>query len=381
MNVLAINPGSSSLKFALFDSSKLEPDAAVVQGGISRLGKPNAQLELQGPEESREELGRVDLPEAVRRSVATVGKVAKIDALGFRVVHGGSKFTGPAAIDEASLAAIRELAPLAPLHNKADLEVIEAATGALPEIPAVAVFDTSFHRTLPPEAFTYALPADLIERYGIRRYGFHGISYQYVWDQLASSLNGGRLIACHLGSGASVCAIRNGESVDTSMGMTPLEGLVMGTRSGDVDPGVLLFLQREAGLSSEEIDDLLNHRSGLLGLSGIGSDTQDLEDAAAKGNAKAEAALRLFAYRVTKYIGAYAAVMGGLDALAFTGGIGEHSAKMRARICERLDFLGIRIADDSGSGVRQVGVPNGVPIWVVPAAEELQIAREVAAFL
>ena len=272
-----------------------------------------------------------------------------------------------------------------------EADLLEAAQKSLPHVPAVAVFDTAFHHTLPPVAFTYALPAALTEKYNLRRYGFHGVSHQYVSGELLRALNkdaaGSSLITCHLGSGASLCAIQNGVSVDSSMGMTPLEGLVMGTRCGDVDPGLLLYLQREANIPPEQLDKILNHESGMSGISGIGADVRDLEAAAASGNEKAELALQLFAYRVRKYIGAYCAALGECHAIAFTGGIGEHSASIRERICHNLKFLGIALDSAAnqaakGASVQRISAESSaVSVWVIPTDEERQMARETFALL
>jgi acetate kinase len=290
----------------------------------------------------------------------------RIDAVGCRVVHGGSRFVQPTIVDDAVLDGIRELSALAPLHNPLAVEVIEEVRRALPRVPIVAVFDTAFHQTMPPVASTYAVPPEL----GVRRYGFHGISYAYI----ASRIHVERLIACHLGNGASVCAMRDGKSVDTSMGLTPMEGLVMGTRAGDLDPGVILHLLRR-GL---DVDDLLNHRSGLLGLSGTSGDVRTLQES---NDPRAELALEVFAYRVSKYVGAYAAVLGGVDALVFTAGIGEHSAPMRARICAPLAHLGIVLDDALNRAAAEGDRAIGANVWVIPTHEELEIARAVASAL
>ena len=309
-----------------------------------------------------------------------------IDAVGHRIVHGGSLFREPVMIDHAVIDRLRALRPLDPLHNPAQVALVDAAMKLLPDVPHVAAFDTAFHRTLPDIAALYALPRDLSERYQLRRYGFHGLSYAYVSRALLVELGrdaeGTRLIVCHLGNGASVCAVRDGKSVDTSMGLTPLEGLVMGTRSGDVDPGLLFFLLREQDMSAADLDAILNDKSGLLGLSGLSSDVRELQDAAPT-NAQAAFALDAFAYRVRKYIGAYAAAMGGVDAVAFTGGIGEHSASMRARICAELGFLGIALdpwanAAANGKANASIGAST-VGVWVIPTNEELEIARSVEA--
>ena len=323
MNILALNPGSSSLKRAAYAF----PQAAAI------------------PESSA------------------------IDAVGIRVVHGGSRFVKPTRVDDAVVAAIRELVELAPLHNPAALEVIEETRKKMPGVPIVTVFDTAFHQTMPAVASTYAIPSDL----GIRRYGFHGISYSYV----SSRVDAKRHIICHLGNGASICALRDGRSVDTSMGFTPMEGLVMGTRPGDLDPGAILYLLR-SGQNAPNLESLLNHESGLRGLSGRTGDVRDLEAAAGNGDVRAEFALELFAYRARKYIGAYCAVLGGIDALTFTAGIGEHSASMRFRICQRLEFLGIELDETLNRAARtdERGISRGrVPVWVIPTNEELEIAR------
>ena len=306
-------------------------------------------------------------------------------------MHGGGKFTSATRVSPDILQAIRDLAPLAPLHNPAEADILATSQKLLPSVPVVAVFDTAFHHTLPPVAYSYALPADLTEKFSLRRYGFHGVSHRYVSGELLRRLNrtpnGTRLITCHLGNGSSVCALRDGKSVDTSMGLTPLEGLVMGTRSGDLDPGLVLYLLRETGQTPQELDDILNHKSGLLGLSGTSADVRDLEKAAQSGDAKAELALAIFAYRVRKYIGAYAAALGGLDAIAFTGGIGEHSASVRERICRSLEFLGVALEPDAnrqanGSDSQRIHAGAAqTAVWVIPTDEERQMARETFTLL
>jgi acetate kinase len=335
MNILVLNPGSSSLKSGFYRF----PD----EDSINTSGA-----------EVMEILHNVEQP---------------IDAVGVRVVHGGSRFENPAIVDDDVLAEIRKLSELAPLHNPLAVRVIEEVRREL-SVPIVAVFDTAFHQTLPPVAFTYAVPPEL----GIRRYGFHGISYAYVSKRLADLGAGAKLIIAHLGNGASVCAIRDGRSVDTSMGFTPMEGLVMGTRAGDLDPGAILYLLRN-GKSEADLDDLLNHRCGLRGVTGTSGDVRELETA---GDAKAELALDLFAYRVSKYIAAYCAALNGVDAIAFTAGIGEHSSSMRKRICDRLSFLGVALDDAANEAMRkdERRISSGrVDVWVIPTNEELEIAR------
>jgi len=370
MNILALNAGSSSLKFRLFRVAPGGEDV-LTEGEVERL-----------------DVGA--FPGAAAQAVAQCQPLG-IDAVGHRVVQGGARFSAPTRITPDALDALRGLADLDPLHNPVEVALIEAAQRLLPDAPAVAVFDTAFHRTLPETAWRYALPTELADRLGLRRYGFHGISHRYVSERLVEHLGRGaagtRLITCHLGSGASVCALKGGRSVDTSMGLTPLEGLVMGSRSGDVDPGLLLYLLRSQGMTPDALDDLLNHQSGLKGLSGRGPDVRDLEEAAQGGDARAGLALEIFAYRVRKYLGAYAAALGGLDAVAFTGGIGARSADMRGRICLGLEFLGLRLDGDANQAARgeqpaRISAEGGAAsVWVIPTDEERQIAREVAALL
>ena len=314
----------------------------------------------------------------------------KIDAVGHRIVHGGARFYEPTRIDAAVLNEIHALTALAPLHNPSGLAGIEAVKQALPDVPNVAVFDTAFHHRLPEVAARYALPSALSERLQLRRYGFHGISYRYVSERLTLLLQDGaqqvtRLIICHLGNGASVCALREGQSIDTSMGFTPLEGLIMGNRSGDVDPGLLLHLLHSAHMTPDQLNDLLNHQSGLLGLSGKSSDVRDLEKAASTGDPASRLALDCFAYRVRKYIGAYAVALGGIDNLVFTGGIGERSASMRVRICHDLDFLGLYLdphLNQTATGTEPAAISDDArSIWIVPTDEERQIARETFTLL
>ena len=394
MNILVLNPGGSSLKFALFaaDGGKVKE---TLRGMMDHVGSAEAVFDIPGHDKIK--AGAATQAQAAEQliglltgSVPSDFEAVTIEAVGCRVVHGGGTFVEPVRVTPEVLRGIRELAPLAPLHNPVDAEVIEAVQKALPDAPVVAVFDTAFHRTLPPIASTYALPRDLQSPHTIRRYGFHGISHRYVSGKLLECLGreaeGTRMISLHAGNGASVCAIRDGQSVDISMGMTPLEGLVMGTRSGDLDPGIVLYLQREMKMSADAIDDLLNHKSGLLGLSGLSSDTRVLEPAA-KDNEAVELALEIFAYRARKYIGAFAAVLGGCDALVITDGIGEHSAGIRRRICRGLEYMGIRLDDTrnsqaTGGVTARVSTDDApVQVWVIPTDEEGQMAQEAAALL
>jgi acetate kinase len=363
MNVLVLNAGSSSLKFDLWDSSdpRENRDRVLLRG----------------------EAERVESMEKALDGVFAQLQGHNVEAVGHRVVHGGERYTSSVLIDAAVEQAIGELSALAPLHNPHNLEGIRAARAKLPSVPHVAVFDTAFHHTLPPHAYVYALPWEYLTEDKVRRYGFHGISHRYVSWRFAA-LHGKkradyRLITCHLGNGCSVCAIDRGQSVDTSMGFTPLEGLVMGTRSGDVDAGAILHLITQRGIAPDTLLHVLNGASGLKGLSGVSNDMRDVLAASAKGDARASVAVETFCYRVRKYIGAYLAAMNGADALIFTGGIGENSAEIRARICANLNALGVSVDAPANSAEsredRRIG-NSKVEVWVVPTDEELLIARD-----
>lgn len=369
-HVLTINAGSSSVKFAVFDTSA------------------NRQLfksEVQRAASTEDAIGKI--PDFLN----TQG-IAAPDAVGHRVAHGGAKFRDACVIDPDTVKSIEECVPLAPLHNPSALAGIRVAGEAWPSVPQVAVFDTAFHKAIPERATTYAVPASWREA-GLRRYGFHGTSHKYVMlrvaEELKTSATELRIISCHLGNGASVCAIERGTSVDTSMGMTPLEGLVMGTRSGDVDPGIFAYLNRTLDLSVADIEHALYHESGLAALAGLGNDMRDIETRAAEGDKKAQLALQVYAYRVRKYVGAYAAVMGGVDVIAFTGGIGENSASMRRRVCAGFEFLGLVFDDDKNASVRLAGSEapqiqydsSRVRVIVTQTREQWMIAQEVARVL
>jgi acetate kinase len=391
--VLVVNSGSSSIKYQV-----VAPDGAGPRSGgvLERIGEPLARwTERAGGEPERvREVAAADHREAFARiadalRAAGRGADGELAAVGHRVVHGGERFQAPTRIDAAVLGAIRELASLAPLHNPANALGIEVCLAAFPDVPQVAVFDTAFHHTLPPRAFRYAVPEPWYRRHGVRRYGFHGSSHRFVAERAAEAL-GRPLAACnlitlHLGNGASAAAIERGRCVDTSMGMTPLEGLVMGTRSGDLDPAVPLHLQREAGLSAADVDAALNGASGLEGLAGTG-DVRELLAREAAGDERAALALELYAYRVRKYVGAYTAVLGAVDALVFTGGVGENAARVRALACAGLERLGIALDDALNAApagaVHDIG-RRGRPVrvLVVRTDEELQIARETLAVL
>ena len=389
MHVLVLNAGSSSLKGAVIDVPTGRRIATLV---AERLGSPEARATV-GDEEFL--LGTADLRVALDRLLPSLIQQAGVPVgVGHRVVHGGERFTAPTLIDDAVLDAIDSLATLAPLHNPANTAGIRTARTLLPDIPHIAVFDTAFHATLPRRARHYALPAELAEQHGIRRYGFHGTSHAWCARQVATALESDirdlRIVTCHLGNGASACAVEHGRSVETSMGMTPLEGLVMGTRSGDLDPGILLMLMREAGLDADGLDALLNRQSGLAGLSGAGNDMRDIEARAAQGDERCRLALHVFTHRLRKQIGAYAAAMGGVDAIAFTGGIGENSALVRHRTLQRLGFLGARLDEDAN---RDASVSPSAPVarlddrssrvalLAVACDEQREIARQTAAVI
>ncbi len=359
MNVLALNVGSSSLKYTLFSM----PREAIL-------------AESSGAQTTEE--------------VFTHCQALGVDAIGHRVVHGGPRFIAPTLVTEEVLDSLRNLSALDPVHNPAEVAALEQGMRLLPNVPTVAVFDTAFHQSLPPVAACYALPHALSERLELRRYGFHGTSYKYVSQRLLACLGraaiGTKLIICHLGNGASVCALRDGKSIDTSMGFTPLEGLIMGTRCGDIDAGLLLYLLRTQAITPAQLDTLLNQQSGLKGLGGHGGDIRLLERAAADGAPQAELALAAFAYRVRKYIGAYAAALGGVDALVFTGGIGEHSAGMRGRICDGLAFLGIALDPERNATMQATETllspdSSPTPVWKIPTDEQRQLAREIFTLL
>ena len=367
--VFVVNSGSSSIKYQLIDVESAE---SLLSGSVERIGEPGH------PDNHTQGLNQV---------LAGLGDTSAIAAVGHRVVHGGSLFADATVITPAVEKAIDELSALAPLHNPANLLGIRAARVALPDVPHVAVFDTAFHQTMPAEAYTYAIDRALAEKHGVRRYGFHGTSHKYVSERAAAfldrPLDSLRTIVLHLGNGASMTAVDGGRSIDTSMGLTPLQGLVMGTRSGDLDPAVLTHLHRVAGLSVDELDDLLNRRSGLLGLTGSG-DMRDVQRAAADGDEAALAALAVWRHRIRHYLGAYVAQLGGVDVVVFTAGVGENNALLRRRALAGLEFLGIRIDDDrnelSSRAERRIS-PDGAPVevLVIPTNEELEIARQTLA--
>ena len=391
--VLVVNAGSSSIKYQLIDVAS---GTALASGLLERIGQPMGAVRHDGPD------GRTTFEQPLPDHKAGIGTILKmfaehgpvldaesLVAVGHRVVQGGDRFPGPAIVDAKVEADIEDLCTLAPLHNPAHLAGIRAAREAFPDVPHVVVFDTSFHTTLPPEAYTYAIDRELAKKYAIRRYGAHGTSHKYVAERTAALLGKdpaeANVIIAHLGNGASMTAVRGGKSVETSMGLTPLEGLVMGTRSGDIDPAVVFHLQRVAGMSTDQSDDLLNRRSGMLGLSGS-SDMRDVHGAIAAGDADALLALKVYCHRLQHYIGAYHALLGRVDAIAFTAGIGENDDLVRLRALTGLEHLGIIVDPERNAGrktTETVISADGSPItvFVVPTNEELEIARQAVALV
>ena len=393
MKVLVINSGSSSIKYQLFDMSD---KTVLAKGLLEQIGEPESRLTHRSPGNAGDtvEITRTQPVENHRAGFQVISEVlnesgavrdsGELFGIGHRVVHGGEAFQEPALIDEKVITTIRELIPLAPLHNPANLMGIEVALQFAPGVPQIAVFDTAFHQSVPPQAFRYALPHDLYHDHNVRRYGFHGTSHCYVAKQAALYLNrvldSLNLITLHLGNGASVTAIKKGKSVDTSMGMTPLEGLIMGTRSGDIDPSIIFYLGRKTGFSPDEIEALLNKHSGLKGISGV-NDMREIAQLADTGDASARLAIEMYCYRIKKYIGAYSAALGRVDALVFTAGIGENAADIRLRSCTGLSRMGIEVDENKNSlntsGVREIqSKRSSVSILVVPTDEELEIAEQ-----
>lgn len=391
MKIFVVNCGSSSIKYQLIDMNKEE---VMAKGLVERIGIEGSVLK-HTPEGKEEVVVMQPIPEHATGikmvldilTDATNGVIKSLDeinAVGHRVAHGGEKFKSSAIVTESVKQDIECCAIMAPLHNPANLLGITVCEGLMPNTPQVAVFDTAFHQTMPEYVYIYALPYEIYKKYCLRKYGFHGTSHKYVAqiaaDTLGKKMEDLKIITCHLGNGASVTAIKDGKSLDTSMGYTPMEGLAMGTRVGDVDPAVVPFLMEHEHLDAKGIEDLLNKKSGVLGISGVSSDFRDIENAAAEGNHRAELALEVFAYKVKKYIGSYAAIMGGVDVIVFTAGLGENAKEMRARICEGLEFLGGKIDPERNNvrgKLREISTADStLKIMLVPTNEELVIARD-----
>lgn len=396
MNVLVINCGSSSLKFQLINS---ETEGVLAKGLCERIGIDGSltyqpagkdKVTTEKPMSTHTEAIQFVIDALTDAETGVVKSLEEINAVGHRVVHGGEKFANSVVITDEVISAIEECNDLAPLHNPANLIGINACAKLMPETPMVAVFDTAFHQTMPEAAYMYGLPYEYYEKYKVRRYGFHGTSHSFVSKRVAELLEKPyeelKTVVCHLGNGASVCAVKNGKSVDTSMGLTPLEGLVMGTRSGDIDPAILEFIAKKEDLDIAGLMNVLNKKSGVFGLSdNLSSDFRDLTAGAANGNKPAQIALDVFCYRVAKYVGSYAAAMNGVDAIAFTAGIGENVCIVRSKVCEYLGYLGIAVDEKANTKQGEeimISTPDSkVKVLVVPTNEELAIARETVALI
>jgi len=396
MNILVINCGSSSLKFQLINS---DTEAVLAKGLCERIGIEGSNLvyqptggekeTLEAPMPTHTQAIQMVIDALINEKTGVISSLEEIGAVGHRVVHGGEKFASSTVITDEVIKAIEECSDLAPLHNPANLIGINACKELMPNVPMVAVFDTAFHQTMPDYAYLYGIPYKYYENYKVRRYGFHGTSHMFVSQRAGAVLNKPveelKTIVCHLGNGASVTAVKYGKSVDTSMGLTPLEGVLMGTRSGDLDPAVLEFIAKKENLSLSEVMNILNKKSGLLGVSESSSDYRDITSGAANGDYKSKKAKEVFAYRVAKYIGAYTAAMNGVDCIVFTAGVGENAASARTEICEYLGYLGITV-DESKNAIRGEEIvisteDSKVKVLVIPTNEELAIARETVALV
>ena len=392
MKILVINAGSSSLKYQLID---MADESVICKGLVERIGIEGSniahkiggeKIEIKKPLKNHVEAIQLVLEVLQDKKYGAVSSMSEIGAVGHRVVHGGESFSRSVLIDDGVMDAIRDNIDLAPLHNPANIMGIEACRAVMPGTPMVAVFDTAFHQTMPKSSYIYALPYEVYEKYKVRRYGFHGTSHKFVAQQAAKMLGKPlediKLITCHLGNGSSVSAVKDGKVLDTSMGLTPLEGVPMGTRSGDLDPAILGFLMNKLNMNIDEMTAYLNKKSGILGISGISSDFRDLIAAAKEGNERAQLGLDVFCYRVRKYIGAYAAAMGGVDAVVFTAGVGENNSGLRKKIMEGMEYLGFEIDDsqnENGSGAFAMTKSSSrVCGLVIPTNEELMIARDTA---
>ena len=396
MKVLVLNCGSSSIKYKLFD---MDHKAVIAQGGIEKIGLKDSFLKLTLPNGEKKILEK-DIPEHTAgvefilqtltgAEYGVVKSMDEIDAVGHRMVHGGEKFSQSVLLTPEVLEAFTACNDLAPLHNPANLKGVNAISAILPHVPQVGVFDTAFHQTMPDYAYMYAVPSDLYQQYGVRRYGFHGTSHRYVSQRVCEFLGVNpeeqRIITCHIGNGGSITAIKGGKSVDTSMGLTPLEGLMMGTRSGDIDAGAVTYIMEKEGLDAAGMSGLLNKKSGVMGIFGESSDMRDLEAAVAAGNPRARLAENMYFYRIKKYIGAYAAALGGVDILVFTGGVGENQASARWGACEGLEFMGVKLDAEKNKVRGEEAIistdDSKVKVVVIPTDEELMIASDTMAIL
>lgn len=392
MKVLVINAGSSSLKYQLID---MENEAVIAKGAIDRIGLEGSKLkhtahgettEIQKNMGNHEEAIQLVLSTLTDEKIGVIRSMDEIGAVGHRVVHGGDKFACSVKISDEVIAMMESLIDLAPLHNPANLQGIAACKAVMPNTPMVGVFDTAFHQTMPATSYIYGLPYEAYEKFKVRRYGFHGSSHRFVSQRCAELLNKKpedlKIISCHLGNGSSIAAVKGGKCLDTTMGLTPIEGLPMGTRCGNIDPAIIRFLMNKYGMDIDQMDEYLNKKSGMLGISGVSSDFRDLCAAAEEGNERAQLALDIFCYHVKKFIGAYAAAMGGVDAIVFTAGVGENTDTVRAASVEGLEFLGVKLDAEANKvrGKEAVisAADSKVKVLVIPTNEELVIARDTA---
>lgn len=396
MNILVLNCGSSSVKYKLIE---IKANKVLAEGGIEKIGLPDAFIKFKfGNEKIQQDLDINDHVGAIKsildnltsKEYGCIKDFKEIDAVGHRVVHGGEKFNKSVLINDEVIAKIKECYGIAPLHNPVNIAGIDAINEVLPEVPQVGVFDTAFHQTMPAKSYMYALPYKYYAEDGVRRYGFHGTSHRYVSQRVCEFLGvepkGKKIITCHVGNGGSITAVKDGKSIDTSMGLTPTEGLMMGTRCGDVDPGALIFLMDKHNLNSKDMLNVVNKESGLAGVSGVSSDMREITAAAKQGNEKAILSLEMYEQRITKYVGAFAAVMGGVDIIVFTGGVGEHQSSTRANVCKPLRFMGVEIdnaANDANNGDEGIiSTPNSaVKVVVIPTDEEYMIAKDTEAII
>lgn len=394
MKILVLNCGSSSVKYKLIDLQGNEQNI-LAEGGVEKVGLPDSFLKFKFNGEkvtittsmpNHDIAIRVILDNLTSAKYGCIKDYNEIDAVGHRVVHGGEKFNESVLITEEVIAKVKECYDLAPLHNPVNIAGIEAISSILPNVPQVGVFDTAFHQTMPDYAYMYALPYEAYEKYGVRRYGFHGTSHRYVsrraCEFLGVDYEKQRIITCHIGNGGSITAVKNGKSVDTSMGLTPVEGLMMGTRCGDVDPAALLYIEQKENYTAADMQALINKKSGVLGISGVSSDMRDIENAIAEGNERATLALKMYEYRITKYIGAYTAALGGADIIVFTGGVGENQTVTRERICKQLEYLGIDFDSEKnktrGEEIELTKPGSKIRVVVIPTDEEYMIACDTA---
>ena len=397
MKILVLNCGSSSIKYALYN---MDDKSVMTSGGAERVGLDGAFVKVKLANGEKKQIMH-DMPEHTEGvkfifslltdpEIGVIKSLKEIDAVGHRMVHGGEKFAKSVVITPEVIKAFEEVSDLAPLHNPANLKGLRAVEELMPGLPQVGVFDTAFHQTMPAYSYMYALPYEVYEKFAVRRYGFHGTSHRYVSARVCEFLgvdyNKQRIITCQIGNGGSLAAVKDGKCLDTTMGLTPLEGIMMGTRSGDVDGGAVTFLQKKLGLNPDQMSDLLNKKSGVAGVSGVGSDMRDLEAAVAAGNERAKLATDMYNYKIKKYVGAFAAAMGSVDIIVFTAGVGENQASMRAAVCRDMEFMGVKVDEALNATIRGkeavISTPDSkVKVVVIPTDEELMIASDTAALV